>query len=291
MTVALVVAAAMFVGVLAYAVFGGADFGSGFYDLTAGGDRRGAAMRSQIDHSIGPVWEANHVWLIYILVMWWTAFPAAFAAAMNTLIFPMLFALLGIVLRGATFAFRKYAETLAQARLFGVIFAASSLVTPYFLGAVAGAIASGRVPLEGRGDLVTSWVNPTSAIGGAIAVGTCTFLAGTFLVADAHRAGADHLWDACAALTLGVGLTTGAVVLGALVPLQRDAPTLAAGLQGRAAPLIVLSAAHRGRDHLAPVAALVRRRTAHRSGGRRLRRGRLGSGAVSLDVGRRGHHR
>ena len=242
MTVALAVAAAMFVGVLVYAVFGGADFGAGFYDLTAGGDRRGAAMRTQIDHSIGPVWEANHVWLIYILVIWWTAFPTAFAAAMNTLILPMLFALLGIVLRGATFAFRKYAETLAQARLFGVVFAASSLVTPYFLGAVAGAIASGRVPLEGRGDLVSSWVNPTSAIGGAIAVGTCTFLAGTFLLADAYRARADHLVGRLRALTLGVGLTTGAVVLAALVPLQRDAPTLADGLQGRAAPLILLSA-------------------------------------------------
>lgn len=236
------VAAAMFVGVVVYAVFGGADFGSGFYDLTAGGDRRGASMRTQIDHSIGPVWEANHVWLIYILVIWWTAFPTAFAAAMNTLIFPMLFALLGIVLRGATFAFRKYAETVAQARFFGVIFAASSVVTPYFLGAVAGGIASGRVPLEGRGDLIGSWVNPTSTIGGAIAVGTCIFLAGTFLLADADRAGAGHLVERLRALTLAVGLSTGAVVLGALVVLERDAPTLSAGLQGRAAPLIILSA-------------------------------------------------
>lgn len=236
------VAAAMFIGVMVYAVFGGADFGSGFYDLTAGGDRRGAAMRTQIDHSIGPVWEANHVWLIYILVIWWTAFPTAFAAAMNTLIFPMLFALLGIVLRGATFAFRKYAETVAQARFFGATFAASSVVTPYFLGAVAGGIASGRVPLEGRGDLIGSWVNPTSTIGGVIAVGTCIFLAGTFLLTDADRAGSSHLVGRLRALTLGVGLGTGAVVLGALVVLERDAPTLSAGLYGRAAPLIMLSA-------------------------------------------------
>ncbi|CAN5463563.1 cytochrome d ubiquinol oxidase subunit II [soil metagenome] len=241
MTLALVVAAAMFLGILAYALFGGADFGSGFYDLTAGGSRNGAALRTQIDHSIGPVWEANHVWLVYVLVMWWTAFPTAFAATMSTLIVPMLLALLGIVLRGASFAFRKYAATLAQARLFGVVFAGSSLITPFFLGAVVGAIASGRVPAEGRGDLVTSWVNPTSVIGGVVAVGTCSFLAGVFLVADAARAAGTELEDRLRRLTLGVGLVTGAVVLGALVPLRDDAPTLADGLSGRAAPLVVIS--------------------------------------------------
>ena len=125
MSVAVVVAAAMFVGALAYALFGGADFGSGIYDLTAGAGWRAAELRTLIDHSIGPVWEANHVWLIYILVMWWTGFPVAFAAATTTLFIPMMLALAGIVLRGAGFAFRKYAETYAQARLFGAIFAGS----------------------------------------------------------------------------------------------------------------------------------------------------------------------
>ena len=104
MSLAAVVAAAMFVGVLAYAVLGGADFGSGFYDLTAGGGRRGAELRTLIDHSIGPVWEANHVWLIFVLVMWWTGFPKAFAAATTTLFTPFMLALVGIVLRGASFA-------------------------------------------------------------------------------------------------------------------------------------------------------------------------------------------
>ncbi len=238
----LAVAAALFVGVLAYALFGGADFGSGFYDLTAGGSARGAELRTLVDHSIGPVWEANHVWLIYVLVMWWTGFPEAFAAAMSTLILPMLLALLGIVLRGASFAFRKYAATLAQARLFGAVFAVSSVLTPFFLGAVAGGIASGRVPAEGRGDLWTSWLNPTSVLGGTIAVGTCAFLAGTFLCADALRSGQQRLAEDLRRRTLVVGVLTGAVVLAALVPLQRDAPTLADGLQGRAAPLVVVSA-------------------------------------------------
>ena len=101
----------------------------------------------------------------------------------------MLLALLGIVLRGASFAFRKYSATLGQARLFGVVFATSSLITPFFLGAVAGAIASGRVPADGHGAVLSSWLYPTSLFGGVIAVGTCAFLAGAFLTADALRAG------------------------------------------------------------------------------------------------------
>lgn len=242
MSLAVVVAAALFVGVLAYALFGGADFGSGFYDLTAGGTARGAELRTLVDHSIGPVWEANHVWLIYVLVTWWTAFPETFAAAMSTLILPMLMALLGIVLRGASFAFRKYAATLGQARLFGAIFAISSLLTPFFLGAVAGGIASGRVPATGRGDLWTSWLNPTSIFGGIIAVGTCAFLAGTFLCADARRSGQPRLAEQLRWRTLVVGAVTGIIVFAALIPLQRDAPTLADGLETHASPLIATSA-------------------------------------------------
>lgn len=242
MSLAVVVAAALFVGVLAYALFGGADFGSGFYDLTAGGMSRGAELRTLIDHSIGPVWEANHVWLIYVLVTWWTAFPEAFAAAMSTLIVPMLLALLGIVLRGASFAFRKYAATLGQARFLGAVFAVSSLITPFFFGAVAGGIASGRVPATGRGDLWTSWLNPTSVFGGMIAVGTCAFLAGTFLCADARRSDQQNLAEQLRRRTLAVGAVTGVLVFAALIPIERDAPTLADGLRTQAAPLIAISA-------------------------------------------------
>ncbi|AIY16538.1 cytochrome d ubiquinol oxidase subunit II [Pimelobacter simplex] len=258
MSLELAVAAALFVGIIAYAVLGGADFGSGFFDLTAGSSTRGAELRTLVDHSIGPVWEANHVWLIYVLVIWWTGFPESFAAAMSTLVFPLLFALLGIVLRGASFAFRKYAATLAQARLFGIVFATSSIITPFFLGTVAGGIASGRVPLEGRGDLWASWLNPTSIFGGVIAVGTCAFLAGTFLVADAERSGQHRLAGELRVRALVVGALTGALVFAALVPIDHDAPTLAAGLEGRAAPLVVLA----GLAGLATMALLWTRRYA-----------------------------
>jgi cytochrome d ubiquinol oxidase subunit II len=241
MTLPVLVAAALFAGVVAYGLFGGADFGSGFFDLTAGSSTRGAELRTLVDHSIGPVWEANHVWLIYVLVTWWTAFPTTFAAATNTLFVPFLLALLGVVLRGAAFAFRKYSGTLAQARLFGAVFAGSSLIAPFFFGTIAGAIASGRVPADGQGDLWASWLTPTSLFGGVIAVGTCSLLAGIFLTADAERSRHVELASSLRRRTLAIGLVTGAVVFAALVPISNDAPTLSDGLTGRAAPMIVVS--------------------------------------------------
>lgn len=241
MTLATVVAMAMFLGVIIYALLGGADFGSGFYDLTAGNARSGAEIRTLVDHSIGPVWEANHVWLIYILVIWWTGFPATFAAATTTLFIPLALALAGIVLRGASFAFRKYSATVSQARLFGAIFAGSSLIAPFFLGTVAGAIASGRVPADGYGDRVGSWLNPTSLVGGCLAVATCVFLAGVFLTADADRAGHSDLADSLRVRTLAVAALTGVIVFAGLYPVTHDAPTLAAGLRSHAFPLLVLA--------------------------------------------------
>lgn len=256
MTLADLVGATMFAGVLLYALFGGADFGSGLYDLTAGGAARGGRLRAQIDHSIGPVWEANHVWLIYILVFAWTAFPTAFAAAMTTLFVPLLLALLGIVLRGAAFVFRKYSATLGQARLFGAVFAGASLITPFFFGAAAGAVASGRVPAAGNGPLFGSWLQPTPLFVGAAAVGTSALLAGVFLTADADRGGDRGLAEQLRGRTLAVGVVTGGIVLAALLPIRYDAPTLSDGLLGRALPLVLLSAV----SGIATLALLHRRR-------------------------------
>lgn len=235
-------AIALFAGIVIYAILGGADFGSGFWDLTAGNAARGGRIRVLIDHSIGPVWEANHVWLIYVIVFMWTGFPRAFAAIMTTLFIPISLALLGIVLRGASFAFRKYSATLAQARVFGVIFASSSVITPFFLGAVAGAIASGRVPAAGNGPLLACWTHPTALFGGVIAVLTCAFLAGVFLTHDARRSGDEQLARTMRTRTIAVGLLSGAVALAALVPIHDDAATLSHQLTHRAAVLIVASA-------------------------------------------------
>jgi cytochrome bd ubiquinol oxidase subunit II len=241
-TLAGVVAAILFAGVLAYAIFAGADFGSGLWDLTAGDARRGAPMRSLIDRVIGPVWEANHVWLIFVLVFLWTGFPGPFASIMETLFVPFCLAGAGIVMRGAAFAYRKMSPTLALARFHGAMFAASSVVTPFFFGAIAGAVAAGRVPADGVGDRWTAWTGPTSMVGGVLAILTCSFLAATFLTAEAGRGNDRGLAEACRRRALGAGAACGAVALLGVLPLRDDAPTLFDGLTGRALPLIVASA-------------------------------------------------
>src|SRR5215469_14214475 len=127
MSLADLVAAVFLLAVTAYAVLGGADFGAGFWDLLAGGTREGAPPRELINRAVGPVWEVNHVWLIFCLVVLWTAFPPAFGSIMTTLSIPLSLALLGILLRGSGFAFRHEAERLSRQRLFGAIFAISSV--------------------------------------------------------------------------------------------------------------------------------------------------------------------
>src|SRR5690349_14344445 len=164
-------AVVLFIGIMAYAVFGGADFGAGFWDLIAGGADRGARPRSVIEHAIGPVWEANHVWLIFTFVVLWTCFPEAYASITLTVFVPLTIAAFGIVLRGSGFAFRKAVLRTRYQQAFGAAFALSSVLVPYCLGAVLGGIASGRVPSGGQpGDPWHSWVNPTSIVVGVLAV-------------------------------------------------------------------------------------------------------------------------
>ena len=242
MTLAEVVLGVMFVGLIAYALFGGADFGAGIWDLLAGGTRRGAPQRAVIEHAIGPVWEANHVWLIFVLVVLWTGFPAGFTPVASTLYVPLTLAAFGMIARGAAFAFRKSITTLPMRRFLGAAFAVSSLVTPYFLGAVVGGVASGRVPQGiAKGDVVTSWVNPTSTLGGVLAVLTCAYLAAVFLCLDALHEGHPELADGFRRRALGTAAVTGLVGLAGLFVLRADAPQLADGLFGRALPVVALS--------------------------------------------------
>ena len=237
-----VVGAILFLGIVLYAVFGGADFGAGFWDLTAGGAARGRRPRALIDHSIGPVWEANHVWLIFCLVVLWTGFPGAFASIMETLYVPLIIAAIGIVVRGAGFAFGKVSVTLRQQRVFGAAFAVSSLITPFFLGTVAGGVASGRVPTVGAGDRITSWVNPTSLLGGVLAVVVCAYLAGVFLVVQARRRELEDLEGYFRTRALGAAIAAGIVALAGIWVLDSDSPRLFHRLVGPALPLVVVSA-------------------------------------------------
>jgi cytochrome d ubiquinol oxidase subunit II len=236
-------AVVLFVGVIAYAVLGGADYGAGFWDLTAGGARRGERPRHLIDETLAPVWEANHVWLIFCLVMLWTGFPQAFAAITTTLYLPLGLAALGIVIRGSGFAFRKVVVRVAQQRVTGAAFAVSSVITPFFLGTVAGAIASGRVPTAGYGDPVGSWLTPTSVLGGALAVLVCAFLAAVFLTGEARLHDDAELlaWFRLRAQVIAV--VTGLLALAGIAILRSDARHLFDALLGRGLPLVVASAA------------------------------------------------
>ncbi len=242
MSVADAVAAVMFTAIIAYSVFGGADFGSGAWDLAAGDARRGAPTRRLVDHAIGPVWEANHVWLIFVLVFLWTGFPVAFTAIIQSLAAPFWLVGFGVVLRGSGFALRKYAPSLRAARWAGLTFALSSLITPFLLGSIAGAVASGRVTADGATLGLSAAFSSTSLVGGVLAVLTCMFLSGVFLTAEADHFTDDGLTDRLRRRTLIVGALTGAVALLGIIPLRSDAPTLAEGLTGRASPLIVASA-------------------------------------------------
>ena len=233
----------LFAAVTVYAIFGGADFGAGFWDLVAGGAKRGERPRQVIDHSIAPVWEANHVWLIFVFVVLWTCFPEAYASIMLTLFVPLTLAALGIVLRGASFAFRKSVIRTRDQRNFGAAFAASSVLVPYCLGAVAGAVASGRVPAGGvAGDPWSSWVNPTSIMGGVLAVCTSAYLAAFFLVSDARRLSDDDVAAYFHRRAMAVGLVAGVVSVVGIFVLRDDASYLFDGLTSRALPLVILSA-------------------------------------------------
>jgi cytochrome d ubiquinol oxidase subunit II len=238
------IAVLLFAAVSAYALFAGADFGAGFWDLVAGGTRRGDRPREIIDHAIGPVWEANHVWLIFCFVVLWTGFPSAYGAIWLTLFVPLTIAAFGIVLRGAGFAFRKAVRRDRDRRNFGAAFALSSVLVPYCLGAVAGGIASGRVPAGGRsGDPVQSWINPTSILGGVLAVAVAAFLAAVYLTRDAGRLGDDEMVAYFRRRALGASVVAGTVAFGGLFVLRADAPYLFEGLHTRALPVVLLSVA------------------------------------------------
>jgi len=236
-----VVAVILWLGVTLYAVFGGADFGAGMWDLLAGRGERADRARAQIDHSIGPVWEANHVWLIFCLVVLWTAFSPAFGAIMTTLYIPLALAALGIILRGSGFAFRHALPGPVRApatRVFGV----SSLLTPFFMGTVAGAIAAGEVPADGGGDPTASWTGLLPLLTGGIFVASAAYVAAVFLVRDSRAAGDEDLEGYFARRALAMALIAGALAAGGIFALRDEARFVYDGLTGPGLSLVILSA-------------------------------------------------
>ncbi len=207
-------------GATLYATFGGADFGAGMWQLLA--IRSPAEQRARIDarvsRSLGPVWEANHVWLIFALVVLWSAFPGAFGPIMETLYVPLALAAVGIVLRGSGFAFGHVFTGRAGQRSADV-FAISSLITPFFMGCVVGAIAAGDVKAGGGTPGALDWVGPLPLLVGVLFVASCAYIAAVFLLDDCRRAGDEELAayfkrrSIVAAVVAGVIAAIGLVVL------------------------------------------------------------------------------
>jgi cytochrome d ubiquinol oxidase subunit II len=232
------------VALVAYAVLGGADFGGGVWDLFASGPRR-AEQRDAIAHAMGPVWEANHVWLIFVIVIIFSAFPFAYSVLSIALFVPFHLVLLGIILRGASFVFRAYSPQSARGvgvfrsrRGWGAVFGAASVVTPVLLGMCLGAVSSGAVRVVGREVVGTggiAWLTPLALLMGALALALCAYLAAVFLANE--TAGAlreDFRTRALVAGTVVVALS------GAALPFVRsEARHLWDGLVGGAAtPLL-----------------------------------------------------
>jgi cytochrome d ubiquinol oxidase subunit II len=230
-------------GVVLYTVLAGADFGAGFWQLFAGRGPRATSTREHAHDSMAPVWEANHVWLIFVLTVFWTAYPGALGSIASTLAAPLFIAAVGIIMRGAAYALRSGASSRRELGAIDTVFSISSILTPFALGTAVGAIASRRVPVgNAAGHFFSSWLNPTSILIGADAVAISAYLAAVYLAADASRRGAAELEPPFRARALGAGLVAGALALAGLIVMRSDAHPLYHELvAGKALPALVVS--------------------------------------------------
>jgi cytochrome d ubiquinol oxidase subunit II len=231
-TLAAVLAALLALSLDAYVLFGGADFGGGVWDLLATGPQKGR-QREVISHAIGPIWEANHVWLILAIVLTFTCFPPVFARVGTVLHIPLTLMLLGIVLRGSAFTFRTYDdERDAVQRRWGRIFAGASLVTPVLLGVCIGAVAAGGVgpvPEAGRfvERFVYPWLTPFSLLAGLLTLALCAHLAAVYLTLETDDS---ELVEAFRVRALWSGAAVFLAAFGALVIAPERAPLMGVGL-------------------------------------------------------------
>jgi cytochrome bd ubiquinol oxidase subunit II len=211
-------------GLVFYVVLGGADFGAAMWQFAVGRGERGERIREHAHEAVGPVWEANHVWLIFVLTVTWTAYPAAFGSLASTLSVALFVAGLGIIVRGAAYALRSGTTDPREVGRIDAASAVSSVLTPFALGAAVGGLATGRVPFgNAKGDLITSWLNPTSIFVGALAVAFCAYLAAVYLSADAARRGDADLVAAFRVRALAAGAVAGVLSIAGLVVLHHDA--------------------------------------------------------------------
>jgi cytochrome d ubiquinol oxidase subunit II len=211
------------IGLVFYVVLAGADFGAGFWLLFAGRGPAAARVRDHAHESMAPVWEANHVWLIFVLTVTWTAYPSAFGSIASTLSIPLFIAAIGIILRGAAYALRAGTASAREQHSTDAVFAVSSILTPFALGTMVGAIAARRVPVgNAAGHLFSSWTGATSILVGVLAVATAAYLAAVFLAADAARARDSDLIASFRTRALAAGVLAGGIALAGIAVLHAD---------------------------------------------------------------------
>jgi cytochrome d ubiquinol oxidase subunit II len=228
-----ILGAVIVVALVLYVLLGGADFGGGVWDLLAFGPRR-ARQRALIERSLGPIWEANHVWLILVVVLLFSAFPPAFAAISISLHIPLTIFLIGVVLRGSAFTFRSYdSRADRRQKRWGLVFSLASVASPVVLGLVVGAIASGAIHFSNGvalSGLIEPWLARFPLVVGLFALSLFAFLAATYL---ANEADSPELADDFRARALASGAVVGLFALLAFALSWTDAPRIREGLTGR----------------------------------------------------------
>lgn len=242
MSLAYVVLAIIWLALIVYAAFGGADFGAGVWNLLAVGKTQ-QRQQELIDSALGPVWEANHVWLVFLVVGLFTAFPGAFADICIVLFIPIVLALLGVVLRGSAFVFRTHGLLAGHPSLWiwNRVFSFSSTITPFFLGTAAAAVASGRIQTQGtvQSDLGSIWLSPFALVIGVMAVALCASIGAVFLTVEASNSKEYELVRLYRIRAIIAGAVT--AVLGAvgLLISPSQAPVLWNGMLSHALPLVI----------------------------------------------------
>ena len=219
-------------GITAYTVTAGADLGAGIWHLVARGEWADRE-RALVEKEMGPVWEANQVWLVHAVILVFTGFPIAFALISRALLLPLLLALLALVLRGSAFVFLPH-----RGRGWRLTFGLSSVAVPALLGLAVASTATGRLR---HGSGVFAAVSPLPLLAGVLAVLTCAYLGAVYLTRDAVREGDDDLAARFRRRALVTAVLTGVVAIAGIPVLQSDAPVVAAGFRDDGLPLAALS--------------------------------------------------
>src|SRR5438105_3637303 len=259
MTLTYTILIILWLSLIVYAVLGGADFGGGIWDFFAFG-QEAQRQRRLIGQALGPVWEANHVWLIFLIVGLFTAFPLAFSVLSIALFVPFTLAVIGIVMRGAAFMFRgQVDDAKTSRRIWGRVFSTASTITPFFFGAAAAAVASGQVHVQGarvQTDLLTGWTTPFALTIGALALSLCAVLAALNLIIEAQNSNDAELVEAFRRRALIAGAITLVLDVVAFTLSPFEAPLLWHGMLAHALPLVIVT----GLIGLGTAASLLLRR-------------------------------